>query len=146
MHSHIVVLVLCLTSTLAQTIVSFIGANDTWDAQHSPYLVVGNLTLSAGQRLTINAGVTIAFECGAYLNVEGAQLTVLGSAEQPVIFNTTFGCYWGGVQMIGVDTTVTNGAYYTGSVLSNVIISRSYIAVHVAYKTRRYKKTTQTQH
>jgi len=69
----------------------------TWIASASPYNVVGNITISAGQSLVIEAGVEVNFQGNYKIIVQGG-LDAIG-AEGNVIYFTTDNqaIGWGGI-------------------------------------------------
>jgi hypothetical protein len=67
----------------------------------SPYLVMGNLVLPAGQQLTIQQGVTLDFQGNYYFEVDGT-IDVSGTATNPVLFTAdNHANGWGGFRIVG---------------------------------------------
>jgi len=95
-----VVLLSIATPVVASTSISG-GVSGTWTVSGSPYLITGDITVPAGQTLTIEPGVVVNFE-GAYdLTVNGTLLAE-GTASAPILFgggHETAG--WGGIRIIG---------------------------------------------
>ncbi len=78
----------------------------TWTAANSPYVVSGQLHVYDGGRITINAGVEVQFEAGAYLRIgtnnyydDDGSLVVQGTAAEPVVFRAkNDGETWQGIR------------------------------------------------
>ncbi|UCF66919.1 MAG: right-handed parallel beta-helix repeat-containing protein [Acidobacteriota bacterium] len=86
-----------------------------WDASRSPYRVQGDITVPAGQTLTIEPGVEIFFESWYSLSVSGT-LDAVGTAADPILFTTVDpDTHWLGVRFIGAPD---------GSRLTHCIIER----------------------
>ncbi len=80
----------------AQTNVSG-NQSGTWNLSSSPYQVTGDITISSGQTLTIEAGVEVNFQGHYKITVVGKIITQ-GTETNPVLFTTdnhTTG--WGGI-------------------------------------------------
>jgi hypothetical protein len=86
--------------------------NETWSSDQSPILMTGDLTIQSGARLTIMPGTTIQFAMsdrmlgGTYpslpeLIVDGGELIINGTADQPVILTSintsSHSGFWGGI-------------------------------------------------
>jgi hypothetical protein len=73
----------------AATVVSGSIQTDTaWRAQDWPFEVAGDLTVSSGATLTLEAGVTVHMRTSASLTVEQGALRVLGTLAQPVVITS----------------------------------------------------------
>jgi hypothetical protein len=90
---NILLLISILFSTLMfsqnqdGTEVSGIISNDTsWTLENSPYYVKNYVTINEGAKLTIESGVQIKMENGAFLIVKGT-LIAEGNAENKIEFN-----------------------------------------------------------
>lgn len=88
------------------------NVSGVWDAVGSPYVALENLTVPAGQTLTILPGVRVNFTEGHGLRVLGA-LQVLGNETDRVLFtaNTTLppaAGNWSGVSLEGPGSTLQN--------------------------------------
>jgi hypothetical protein len=81
---------LCLPAAVqAATNVSGAIVSDTqWRAQDAPFEVVGDLYVTNGATLTIEAGVTVYMRENTSLVVEQGALRVLGEADRPVIITS----------------------------------------------------------
>ncbi len=67
-----------------------ITANTTWTAANSPYVVTGNVTVSAAATLTIEPGVVVQFGNGLGLSVAG-RLLAEGDPGQRILFTRASG-------------------------------------------------------
>jgi len=88
---------------MSQTNVSG-NQSGTWSLAQSPYLVTGNVTVPAGQTLTIEAGVEVNFQ-GHYQLIVHGNLQAVGTESSMITFTTdspTTG--WGGVRVDSSDT------------------------------------------
>lgn len=93
----------------------------TWTASNSPYTVLGDVTVLAGQTLTVEAGVTVEFATnadsqGAGRSTTQAELVVAGTlkiqgtAQSPVILKSQAGTaanQWYGVLLTSTSTSST---------------------------------------
>jgi hypothetical protein len=80
--------VLCgLMNIHAETHISGDIRTATLDATGNPYIVDQDVVVPAGKRLTIKEGCILLFKGFTGINVFG-QLTVAGSAKQPVVFTS----------------------------------------------------------
>ena len=61
------------------------NVSGTWDASGSPYLIEGDITVQAGQTLTIEPGVEVLFQDWYGLTVNGTLLAV-GTESEPILF------------------------------------------------------------
>jgi PKD repeat protein len=92
------------------------NVSGTWDASGSPYLIDGDITVPAGQTLTIEPGVDVLFQSWYSLTVNGT-LIADGTEGAPILFgggHETAG--WLGVRFVGASdsssltyATVENG-------------------------------------
>ena len=72
----------------------------TWTVDGSPYLIGGDITVPAGQTLTIAPGVEVLFESWYKLTVNGTLLAE-GTAESPILFTGTHPTAgWLGIRLI----------------------------------------------
>ena len=94
------VFILLTTYTYSQTEVSG-NQSGTWGASGSPYLVTGEITVPAGESLTIEAGVTVNFQGHYKLTVNGT-LMAPGTEQDSIFFtaeDTSAG--WHGIRLTG---------------------------------------------
>jgi len=77
----------CLFSANAETHISGDIRTATLEATGNPYIVDQDVVVPAGKHLTIKEGCVLLFKGFTGINVFG-QLTVSGSAKQPVIFTS----------------------------------------------------------
>jgi len=83
---------LALFSRAAAAATSVSGAilSDTiWRAQDSPFEAVGNVVITGGATLTIEAGVTVYLRGGVDLTVEQGALRVMGQTGAPVVLTSS---------------------------------------------------------
>jgi parallel beta-helix repeat protein len=67
-----------------------IGVNTTWDLAGSPYIIQGNVSVSAGFTLTVDAGVQVKFD-GLYSLTMNGNLAANGTVGSHVTFTTNNG-------------------------------------------------------
>ncbi len=99
-----------------------IRTNTTWTEANSPYIVVQNILVEEGVTLTINAGVTVKFDDGYGIDING-QLKVLGTSANQVLFTTSnteaSPGLWKGLTFssTSIGATYNNTTYLNGSIL-----------------------------
>jgi RHS repeat-associated protein len=101
----------CAGSAVASTAVtSNITANTTWTLAGSPYEIDKSISVAAAATLTIEPGVTVAFNAGesASISVEGT-IKSLGSAGSPVVFTSSQALLGGGAPGQYSDVYVSSG-------------------------------------
>ena len=91
-----------LTSTVAlgQTVIPGGEVSGAWETAGSPYLVEGEITVPAGEILTIEAGVSVVFQ-GHYKFIVNGYLEALGTESDSILFTAddpTRG--WHGIRFI----------------------------------------------
>jgi parallel beta-helix repeat protein len=64
-----------------------ITQNTTWVKQESPYVVINDLTIDPGIKLTINSGVIVKFGGDFSLSVEG-QIYAVGAPNDQIVFTS----------------------------------------------------------
>jgi hypothetical protein len=77
----------CLFSARAETHISGDVRAATLEASGNPYIIDQDVVVPAGKRLTIKEGCVLLFKGFTGINVFG-QLTVAGTAKQPVVFTS----------------------------------------------------------
>ncbi len=65
----------------------YIESNTTWTFAQSPYVVTGNTLVIPGATLTIDPGVTVRFESGYSLQIDG-ELIARGNDGQMITFTS----------------------------------------------------------
>src|SRR6058998_1610485 len=80
---------ICAATLFADTNVSgSIASNTTWTVSGSPYIVTGDVTVNSNVTLTIDPGVTVKFNSGRQLSVNGT-LTAVGTGTSPIVFTSS---------------------------------------------------------
>ena len=75
-------------SVSAETYVnSNITTNTTWTATNSPYIVIGNVTVTKNATLSIDPGAMVKFAGGASLIIKG-NLSAVGSETSKIVFTS----------------------------------------------------------
>ena len=66
-----------------------VSTNSVWKAENNPHVIKGYVKVTNGT-LTIEPGVVVKFELGAYLEVGGtnARLIAKGTADKPILFTS----------------------------------------------------------
>ena len=92
LHKNILIAVsvfsLLSTNAFASTNVPAGNVSGTWDLASSPYLINGNITVSAGETLIIEPGVVVEFQNWYKLSVNGV-LQAIGTSSQQIVFTST---------------------------------------------------------
>lgn len=112
----------------AQTNVSgLISSNTIWSTEYSPYIVVGNLYINTGVKLTIEAGVKVMFDQSLNMSING-ELVCIGTDEDKIIFtsnqsNQSSGD-WDKIHFLdqSIDAIYSGNNYISGSILKHCII------------------------
>ncbi|MGA1824079.1 MAG: hypothetical protein ACMUIP_05380 [bacterium] len=80
--------VIPLQTAYADTNVSgIIDSDTTWLMAQSPYIVTGSLLVNEAVTLTIEEGVTVKFDSGKSLQINGG-LIAIGTAENAITFTS----------------------------------------------------------
>jgi Tfp pilus assembly protein PilX len=104
-----------------------ISVDTTWSASGSPYVVTGDITISAGAILTIEPGVTVRIYPNRSLRVDG-ELVAIGTETDPITFTSDRSVPvpgdWGWILFTdsSIDAAFLYGNYLSGSVLSFCVI------------------------
>ncbi|MFH0774016.1 MAG: hypothetical protein V2A53_00780, partial [bacterium] len=74
----------------------------TWTKTESPYVVIGDIWVSAGKGLVIEEGVLVRFDQGKVFSVWGS-LSCGGTETEPVVFagSSEVNGYWKGINVLG---------------------------------------------
>jgi len=72
-----------------------ITVDTTWDTAGSPYIVTADVTVDSGKTLTIDPGVTVKFNSGTSLYVDGT-LVAEGTSGSNIVFTSNAGTPAGG--------------------------------------------------
>jgi len=124
-------LLCCAVSSpaFADTNVSGVISSDTtWTAASSPYVITGNILVNSGITLTIEPGVTVKYDSGKSLQVNGT-LIARGTSGSKIIFTSNSSAPaagdWGNIYFTDTSTDATydgNGDYTGGSILECCIV------------------------
>ena len=89
-YGYFIIALIFLTalSLSASTTVPGGEVSGTWDQDGSPYLVEGDITIAAGQTLTIDPGVEVIFQSWYKLTVHGV-LNAVGASDAQILFTAT---------------------------------------------------------
>lgn len=72
-------------ATAETPVIGFIAQDTTWTQANSPYVTMGNIIVKEGVTLTIEPGITVQFDSGHSLTVEG-RLIARGTDKQDIKF------------------------------------------------------------
>ena len=105
-----------------------ISTTTSWDVGSSPYTVTGHVTVASGVTLTIDPGVTVKFDNGKIMIIEG-ELIAKGNSGNRIIFTSSAASPapgdWGHIRFKDSSTDATfdgNGDYQSGSILEYVTV------------------------
>lgn len=116
-------------ATASSTDVSGIIATDTtWTLANSPYIVTGNVLVNSGVTLTIEPGVTVKFNSGKAIQIDGtliargtnaANITFTSNQTTPAAGNWGYILFGNSSRDATYDT---NGNYTSGSILEYAVV------------------------
>ena len=119
----------------AQTpVIGFISENTTWTKANSPYFTLGNVLVNEGITLTIEPGVTIEFDTGHKLIIDGT-LIAQGTAEDTIRFTpkeTMEPGSWGGILFEDSSIDGVYDEYYNylnGSIIQYCLLEYANIGI-----------------
>ena len=105
-----------------------VAVDTTWSLAGSPYVVTADIVVDQGARLTVESGVTVMFDAGKTLVVNG-ELVARGTSSTKVTFTSSAGTPskgdWGYIKFGDTSTDATfdgGGAYVSGSVLEHCVV------------------------
>ena len=113
---------IALGATAETPVIGFIAQDTTWTQANSPYVTLGNIIVKEGVTLTIESGVTIQFDSGHSLTIEGT-LIARGTDKQGIKFTPKgdkWAGAWGGIVFEGSSTDAKfddADNYVSGSIL-----------------------------
>ena len=102
----------------------YISADTTWTSANSPYVAEGNVVVSSGVTLTIEPGVTVKFDVGKSLQIDG-KLIAKGSGSERITFTKNGSDNWGYILFNDSSTDASfdsSGSYTSGSTLEYCIV------------------------
>ena len=88
----------------AETAISGAINTTTWTKANGPYTIDSDITVPAGNTLTIEAGVDVLFDSDVPFVVEGV-LRALGTATDSIRFLPGEAPEWGGIRLISTDSS-----------------------------------------
>ena len=112
----------------ASSVSGIISSKTTWSATDSPFQVTGHVTVASGVTLTIEPGVTVKFDSGKTLIIDGT-LVAQGTSSDGITFTSSAvspaAGDWGYIKFNSSSTGTTfdgNGDYVSGSILEHCIV------------------------
>jgi len=126
---------IALGATAETKVIGFIAQDTTWTQANSPYVTLGNIIVKEGVTLTIKPGVTVQFDSGYSLTIEGT-LIARGIDKQGIKFTPKGDKKpeaWGGIMFRDSSTDAKfddGGSYVSGSILQYCVVEFAETAVY----------------
>ena len=127
----LLLIIICVVSlkVYATDVNGIISSNTDWTLANSPYIVTGNILVSTGITLTIDPGVTVKFNSGLSMQIDGT-LLAQGTSNNQITFTSNTKDSVGVWDYIYFSSASTNavyenniyGKYLSGSILEYCII------------------------
>jgi hypothetical protein len=99
-----------------------ISSDTVWTKANSPYSVIGNILVSQGVKLTIEAGVTVIYTGDYNIQVNGT-LIAKSSDSDPIVFNGEVATYNGHVTFAPVSQS-WNEQTGSGSIIKHAVFTK----------------------
>ena len=119
-----------------------ITSDTTWTLANSPYIVIGGVLVNNGVTLTIEPGVTVKFDSGFALQIDGT-LIARGTSDNTITFTsnqtTPAAGDWGYILFSDSSTDATydgNGDYTGGCILEYCIVEYAGASSNAAIKAK----------
>jgi len=110
----ICVMITIATMLFAETVIDGGNVSGTWNSEGSPYIIQGDIRVLPDEILKIERGVSILFDSGTRLIVQG-ELKAYGTKDNRIEF-TAFNRSWGGIEIVD-----TNNIFLEYIDISNVL-------------------------
>ncbi len=146
-------LFLSVTNCLSQTNVPAGNVSGTWAIGESPFVVEGNITVAAGQKLTIEPGVKILFNGNYTLNINGTLLARGTAADSIIIDQFDDKSLWHSIRIENVDAEsdstifeycrIAHANYESGDVTTNggnAVLVKNFDKVRISHCLLRNNK------
>jgi parallel beta-helix repeat protein len=125
----IIISFVTISGIYATDVSGTISSNTTWTKANSPYVVTGNITVSSGVTLTVEAGVTVKFNTSKVLLINGA-LIAIGTSSDSIRFTSDESSPssgdWGYLKFTNSSTDASydgSGNYSSGSIIKYCVVN-----------------------